>query len=144
MSYRLGVDVGGTFTDLLVIDDESGRTWRDKVPTTPHDPSEAVVAGTKAICAQAGIGPDALSLFLHGVRADVVTARDLDALHRNYSGLGVNHLRASMPSMRCEAATSRSTRLPVAVVLVGKSAPAIAASRPSRSASASEISSRVL
>ncbi|WP_037502901.1 hydantoinase/oxoprolinase family protein [Sphingomonas jaspsi] len=66
MSYRLGVDVGGTFTDLLVIDEASGRTWRDKVPSTPHDPSEAVVAGTKAVCAKAGVDPKSLALFLHG------------------------------------------------------------------------------
>jgi N-methylhydantoinase A len=66
MSYRLGVDVGGTFTDLLVIDEASGRTWRDKVPSTPHDPSEAVISGARAVCGQAEVGPEALSLFLHG------------------------------------------------------------------------------
>ena len=47
MSYRLGCDVGGTFTDLLIIDEASGRAVRDKLPSTPHDPSEAVVAGAK-------------------------------------------------------------------------------------------------
>jgi N-methylhydantoinase A len=66
MSYRLGVDVGGTFTDLLVIDESSGQTWRDKVPSTPHDPSEAVIAGARSICSKAGIGPGELELFLHG------------------------------------------------------------------------------
>ncbi len=66
MSYRLGVDVGGTFTDLLVIDEESGETWREKVPSTPDDPSRAVVAGARAICAKAGVAPDSLALFLHG------------------------------------------------------------------------------
>ena len=66
MSYRLGVDVGGTFTDLLVIDEESGRTFRDKVPTTPHDPSEAVIVGARKLCEQAGITPQELALFLHG------------------------------------------------------------------------------
>jgi N-methylhydantoinase A len=66
MSYRLGVDVGGTFTDLLVIDEVSGRTYRDKVPSTPHDPSEAVIAGAQAVCAKAGITPEQLALFLHG------------------------------------------------------------------------------
>jgi len=66
MSYRMGVDVGGTFTDLLIIDEESGRTYRDKVPSTPHDPSEAVIAGTIKLCAAAGIEPAALALFLHG------------------------------------------------------------------------------
>nr|WP_310524486.1 hydantoinase/oxoprolinase family protein [Polymorphobacter sp.] len=66
MSYRLGVDVGGTFTDLLVIDEASGRTYRDKVPSTPHDPSQAVIAGARQLCGKAGIAPQDLSLFLHG------------------------------------------------------------------------------
>ena len=66
MSYRLGVDVGGTFTDLLVIDETSGRSWRDKVPSTPADPSEAVIAGARKLCEAAGITPQQLSLFLHG------------------------------------------------------------------------------
>jgi N-methylhydantoinase A len=66
MSYRLGVDVGGTFTDLLVIDEVNGRTYRDKVPSTPHDPSEAVIAGARQICGHAGIAPNELALFLHG------------------------------------------------------------------------------
>ena len=66
MSYRLGVDVGGTFTDLLVIDDATGRTFRDKVPSTPHDPSQAVIAGAKQLCDKAGIAPRDVALFLHG------------------------------------------------------------------------------
>jgi N-methylhydantoinase A len=35
MAYRLGVDVGGTFTDLLLIDEDTGAAFRAKVPTTP-------------------------------------------------------------------------------------------------------------
>jgi N-methylhydantoinase A len=66
MSYRLGVDVGGTFTDLLVIDEATGRTFRDKVPSTPHDPSQAVIAGARQLCGKAGIEPHELELFLHG------------------------------------------------------------------------------
>lgn len=66
MPYRLGVDVGGTFTDLLLIDEETGATWRDKVPSTPHDPSVAVINGTKAICEQASISPSDVGQFLHG------------------------------------------------------------------------------
>jgi len=66
VSYRLGVDVGGTFTDLIVIDEATGRAWRDKVPSTPHDPSEAVVAGAKQLADKAGISPAELSQFLHG------------------------------------------------------------------------------
>ncbi len=66
MSYRLGVDVGGTFTDLLVVDEESGRTFRDKVPSTPDDPSRAVVAGARQVCEANGIAAGDIDLFLHG------------------------------------------------------------------------------
>lgn len=66
MSYRLGCDVGGTFTDLLLFDEATGRTWRDKVPSTPDDPSVAVIKGTRQICAQAGIAPADLQAFFHG------------------------------------------------------------------------------
>lgn len=66
MGYRLGVDVGGTFTDLLVIDEKTGRTFRDKVPSTPHDPSQAVIAGARAVTGRAGIDAREIDLFLHG------------------------------------------------------------------------------
>jgi N-methylhydantoinase A len=66
MSYRLGVDVGGTFTDLLLFNTTTGDFWREKVPSTPDDPSRAVVAGTKQVCALASISPSEVSSFLHG------------------------------------------------------------------------------
>lgn len=66
MSYRIGVDVGGTFTDLMLFDEESGRYWRHKTPSTPHDPSEAVLAGIAAICQQAGIAPSQVAQIMHG------------------------------------------------------------------------------
>ena len=42
---RIGVDVGGTFTDLILVDEESGRITVDKVPSTPDDPARGVVDG---------------------------------------------------------------------------------------------------
>ena len=66
MAYRLGVDVGGTFTDLLLLEEDSGRFWRHKTPSTPHDSSEGIMAGVDAICAQAGTRPSAVEVFLHG------------------------------------------------------------------------------
>lgn len=45
MSYLLGVDVGGTFTDLLLINEESGETYTAKVPSTPEDSSIGVRTG---------------------------------------------------------------------------------------------------
>ncbi|WP_225008149.1 hydantoinase/oxoprolinase family protein [Novosphingobium percolationis] len=66
MGYRLGVDVGGTFTDLLLFDADTGAFWRHKTPSTPHDSSEGILNGVTAICAKAGIGTGAIDYFLHG------------------------------------------------------------------------------
>lgn len=66
MSYRLGVDVGGTFTDLLLVDEETGATWRKKTPSTPQDQSIGVLRGIRAACADAGIDPKDVTAVLHG------------------------------------------------------------------------------
>ncbi|MES2302238.1 MAG: hydantoinase/oxoprolinase family protein [Pseudomonadota bacterium] len=66
MGYRLGVDVGGTFTDLLLFDTGSSAFWRHKTPSTPHDSSEGILNGVTAICAKAGIGASDIDYFLHG------------------------------------------------------------------------------
>lgn len=66
MGYRLGVDVGGTFTDLLLFNTETGAFWRHKTPSTPHDSSEGILNGVTAICAQAGIKAGEIDYFLHG------------------------------------------------------------------------------
>ncbi|MBF9150865.1 hydantoinase/oxoprolinase family protein [Novosphingobium jiangmenense] len=66
MGYRLGVDVGGTFTDLLLFDTSSSAFWRHKTPSTPHDSSEGILNGVTAICEKAGITPGDVEYFLHG------------------------------------------------------------------------------
>lgn len=66
MGYRLGVDVGGTFTDLLLFNDETGAFWRHKTPSTPQDCSEGVMVGLKTICADAKVQPSQVEVFLHG------------------------------------------------------------------------------
>lgn len=66
MTYRLGVDVGGTFTDLLLFNQETGEFWRNKTPSTPHDSSEGILNGVTAICDKAGISPADVEFFLHG------------------------------------------------------------------------------
>src|SRR3954469_16911307 len=45
MAWRIGVDIGGTFTDVVLVDEESGRIGLVKLLTTPDDVSGAVVAG---------------------------------------------------------------------------------------------------
>src|SRR6476661_8327506 len=67
MAYRLGVDVGGTFTDLFLVSEGNGGTqFRVKTPSTPHDPSEVVLTGERRICDEAGIGVGELQNILHG------------------------------------------------------------------------------
>ena len=46
---RLGVDVGGTFTDLLLHDERTKRTYRAKTPSTPEDQSIGVAEGVRLI-----------------------------------------------------------------------------------------------
>ncbi|RLA95807.1 MAG: hydantoinase/oxoprolinase family protein, partial [Deltaproteobacteria bacterium] len=48
-SYRLGCDIGGTFTDFVLVDDETGEIRINKCLTTPADPSEAVEEGIKQL-----------------------------------------------------------------------------------------------
>jgi N-methylhydantoinase A len=66
MGYRLGVDVGGTFTDLLLFEEQSGAFWRHKTPSTPHDSSVGILTGVEHICAKANIKPSDVEIFLHG------------------------------------------------------------------------------
>ncbi len=66
MSYRLGVDVGGTFTDLLLVDESDGSTYTAKVPSTPDDSSRGVLDGIAVVCERAGIDPQQISHVMHG------------------------------------------------------------------------------
>jgi len=66
MSYRLGVDVGGTFTDLLLINEVNGQTHTAKVPSTPEDSSIGVLNGIDRICQESGIDPQKISRVMHG------------------------------------------------------------------------------
>ncbi len=66
MSYRLGVDVGGTFTDLLLIDEGSGETYRAKIPSTPEDSSIGVLNGIEKVCGTANVNPAEITHVMHG------------------------------------------------------------------------------
>jgi len=63
-STRLSVDIGGTFTDLVL--DQAGQLLSSKVLTTPEAPEQAVIDGTRAILRQAGIPASRLDLVIHG------------------------------------------------------------------------------
>ena len=67
MAFRLGVDVGGTFTDLFLVGDNgSGAQYRVKTPSTPGDPSEGVLVGVRRIREESGIAVGELRNILHG------------------------------------------------------------------------------
>ena len=66
MSFRLGADVGGTFTDLLLINDDTGETFTAKVPSTPKDSSVGVLNGIEKICRTSGVDPRQISKVMHG------------------------------------------------------------------------------
>jgi N-methylhydantoinase A/oxoprolinase/acetone carboxylase beta subunit len=63
---RLGVDVGGTFTDLIFVDDETGAILVHKVATTPEDPSQGTVQGLREIAEEAQVAPSQLDQVFHG------------------------------------------------------------------------------
>jgi N-methylhydantoinase A len=67
MAFRLGVDVGGTFTDLFLVGDNgAGTQYRVKTPSTPADPSEGVLVGVRRICEESGVAVGDLRNILHG------------------------------------------------------------------------------
>lgn len=63
---RIGVDVGGTHTDLVLIDEATGEIAVHKVPTSVDDPSAGAVDAVGELCATAGIGLAELDYFIHG------------------------------------------------------------------------------
>ncbi len=66
MAYNVAVDVGGTFTDVLVFNEETGELTEGKVLSTPEDPSKGVVTGIESVCEKVGIGFTDLKLLFHG------------------------------------------------------------------------------
>src|ERR1043165_8793136 len=57
--YRIGIDVGGTFTDLVAVD-PSGRATLAKVASTPEDPSIGVMAGLARLAGALGLDEDGM------------------------------------------------------------------------------------
>jgi N-methylhydantoinase A len=66
MTFRLGVDVGGTFTDILLINEDTGETFRGKTSSTPQDQSVGVLRGIEQVCRAAGVSVSEVGEVLHG------------------------------------------------------------------------------
>ncbi|HYY09612.1 MAG TPA: hydantoinase/oxoprolinase family protein, partial [Kineosporiaceae bacterium] len=64
MSVRIGIDTGGTFTDVVALNEETGVVVSTKTPSTPHDPAQAFMTGLRA--GLEAIGSDDLGAVVHG------------------------------------------------------------------------------
>jgi N-methylhydantoinase A len=63
---RVGIDTGGTFTDLVAFDEQTGTLTVTKTPSTPGDPAEGFMAGLAKVLGLTGAGPDAIAAISHG------------------------------------------------------------------------------
>lgn len=63
---RVAVDIGGTFTDLQLLDEATGACWAFKTPTTPADPSEGLLIGLRGAAEAFGFALGDIGLILHG------------------------------------------------------------------------------
>ena len=66
MTWIVGVDVGGTFTDIFAVDRSTGRTYTHKRPSQPDNPARAIISGILELANRASLAPDALDRFSHG------------------------------------------------------------------------------
>ena len=63
-TIRLGVDIGGTFTDLVLLDDKTGQTMVVKVPSQPNKPADALAAAVKRALKQANAPAESVNLLI--------------------------------------------------------------------------------
>src|ERR1700742_2015781 len=63
--YRIAVDTGGTFSDFVYLNEDTGAVSISKVPSTPDDPSRAILQGVETLIGQ-GVQPADISYFCHG------------------------------------------------------------------------------
>jgi N-methylhydantoinase A len=103
VTLRIGVDTGGTFTDVVVFDAASGAVTITKTPTTPDDPAQGFMAGVRKVLAHLDRDGDALASVSHGttVATNALLADDYDGLGLVTSA-GFRHLleiaRQSVPA----------------------------------------------
>ncbi|NGM22447.1 hydantoinase/oxoprolinase family protein [Roseomonas stagni] len=64
--WQIGVDIGGTFTDFVLLDSRDGRLFNGKLLTTPHAPEQAVLEGIRQLLATHGVAPTEVSHVIHG------------------------------------------------------------------------------
>jgi N-methylhydantoinase A len=63
---RIGIDTGGTFTDVVAVDEATGRTTTTKTPSTPADPAEGFLTGVRKVLDLLGLDGGAITAVSHG------------------------------------------------------------------------------
>jgi N-methylhydantoinase A len=84
MTYRVSIDTGGTFTDVVAIDEDTGRLVVTKTPSTPSDPSRALLEGVRKVARTGGFAVDEVSVVAHGT-----TTATNAVLQRHFHRLGL-------------------------------------------------------
>lgn len=64
--YKLGIDIGGTFTDFTLVDETNGEITIEKEPTTPENPAVGALTGTRRLLETNGVSFGDLSTVVHG------------------------------------------------------------------------------
>jgi N-methylhydantoinase A len=82
--YRLGIDIGGTFTDFSLLDEATGRLVGFKAPTVPSDPARGVLEGLLRLVQEQGVDPGEIGYLVHGSTIGVNTV-----IQRNGARLGL-------------------------------------------------------
>ncbi len=84
MNFRIAIDTGGTFTDVVAINEATGAQYAIKTPSTPSDPSVGLLTGLRKAAEAAGGGPADVSHVLHGS-----TTATNAVLEHKFEGLGL-------------------------------------------------------
>jgi N-methylhydantoinase A len=84
MAWRIGVDTGGTFTDVVAVDEATGRRYVRKTSSTPDDPSRAFTQGIVELLADVGVDAAQVSFISHGT-----TVATNAILESRYARLGL-------------------------------------------------------
>lgn len=82
--YRLGIDIGGTFTDFSLLDELTGELGSFKSSTVAGDPGRGVLDGVRALVAERGLDPGAIDYLVHGTTIAINTV-----IQRNGATLGL-------------------------------------------------------
>lgn len=84
MAWRIGVDTGGTFTDIVAVNEDTGQRFVRKTSSTPADPSEAFTNGINELLGDIGVASNDVSFISHGT-----TVATNAILESNYAQLGL-------------------------------------------------------